>query len=249
MYQKLLLFRRFILQFLVPDIFWPEEISIDGVSVPLRKMKYSFGTKWILTKGQYEAEERKLLVPILKQGMQVLEMGSSIGIVTAIIADKIGSTGKMVAIEAADSLVSNSAEWLSRYPHLHLVNGFAFPVAEVPALDIAGFDEVRGNLGGVVVFGQGTVPAKYNNRVWDINRVCRDYNLQPELLVVDIEGSEVVLATQPMQCPASVRFILMEFHPGLYPNGKNDENAIRSSILSAGFREINRSNGVSLFER
>lgn len=245
----LTLARRWLLKNLVPEIFWPVQVRLDGVSIPLRNTPYSFGTKWILKKGSYEMEERKLLASLLRPGMQVLEMGSSIGIVTAIVADKIGASGKMVAVEASESLVDYSTTWLSRYPQLTVLPGFGFPVAHAPGIRIEGFNEARGNLGGVVSFGPDSGAAGYDSRVWDINRICREFNLEPELLVVDIEGSELVMASNPLDFPQSVKHLLIEFHPGLMPGGHKDVAVIKNALVSEGFSLAASNYHVCLFSR
>jgi len=243
------IFRRWLLVRIWPPKFWPLEIYLDGVSIPIRYAPFSFGTKWILCKRKYEAEERKLLEPILKRGMQVLEMGSSIGIVTAIIADKIGNDGKMIAIEASETLVNYSLKWLAKYPQLQLIHGFAFPVANAPGIQIESFDEARGSLGGVVAFGKVSSEEMSDERVWDIGRVCRHFNLNPELLVVDIEGSESIMASTPPDLPVSVKYVLIEFHPGLLPAGKRDVETIKDSLEIEGFHLKESSYSVYLFER
>lgn len=246
---KIRLLRRHLLKLLIPEWVWPREVVLNGVKIPVRNTPYSFGTKWILLKGHYEAIERKLLEPILQKGMQVLEMGSSIGIVTAIIADKIGRSGKMVAIEASESLFNYSSKWLAKYPQLQLVHGFAFPVAEAPGIQIDSFDEVRGNLGGVVAFIQESSGSKGDERVWDINRICWHFNLQPELLVIDIEGSETVMANTPLNLPQSIKYILIEFHAGLIPGGIKDVEAIKNALEEEGFNLKESSYSVCLFVR
>ena len=48
-------------------------------------MPFSFGTKLMLTLGNYELPERILCDLVLEKGMKVIEMGTSIGILSAII--------------------------------------------------------------------------------------------------------------------------------------------------------------------
>jgi hypothetical protein len=81
--------RREILKKLVPDLIWPKEIFLDGALIPLRKSPFSFGIKRYLVLGQYESAERVLVRKYLNFGDQVIEMGGSIGVLTAIISIKI----------------------------------------------------------------------------------------------------------------------------------------------------------------
>ncbi len=244
-----LCWRRKLLKTLVPEWVWPRTVLLDGAEIPIRYTPFSFGTRRILKTGDYEAPERKLLAGILKPGMQVIEMGSSIGAVTAIMAHKTGRTGRIVAIEASASLVDFSVTWLSEYPQVQLVQGFAFPVAQAPAIRITGFEQGRGNLGGVVAFEKDVPDALPDDKVWDINRVCHTFHLQPELLVVDIEGSESIMASEPLDFPPSLRYVLIEFHPGLMPGGSGDVQRIRQALEKDGFRITASSYAVYLFAR
>lgn len=251
MKQQLLILRRNLLA-LLPEWIWPRTLTLDGVNLPLRGMPWSFGTKWLLKKGGYEAEERALLACILQPGMQVLEMGSSIGILTAITAKKVGPSGRVVAVEASARLTRHSAPWLTgRYPWVSVVTGFGFPVGQAPALHIQGFDEARGNLGGTVQFSATAPPAApaAQPAVYDIGTLCAQYSLQPQLLLIDVEGSERILLETTPRLPASVQHIVMELHPGLFPNGRADSTAIQQALASEGFRLQQEIRGVFWWER
>ncbi len=249
MASRLLLIRRWLLQRFVPERFWPKYVVLDNVFIPIRNTPYSFGTKWVIRNGAYEAEERKLLETILLPGMQVLEMGSSIGIVSAIVAEKVGSSGKVVSIEASETLVQQASVLLSKYPWLDMIYGFGFPVLKAPDILINGFNEVRGSLGGIVSFSPMSSSSNKDRRIWDIERVCNEYGLVPELLIIDIEGSESVMNIVAPQLPSSIRYVLIEIHPHLMPGGIADAENIRKALSREGYIERKSSFGVYLFER
>lgn len=246
--QQLLVLRRHILG-LLPEFIWPTNVILDGVSIPVRGRPYSYGTKWLLKQGGYELEERTLLSSILKPGMQVLEMGSSIGILTAIMAEKIGPTGKLVAVEASATLTKHSAAWLSVYPQVTIVTGYAFPVWQAGPIYIEGFSGVRGSLGGTVAFSRPVGGATTQPGVYDIATLCAQYQLSPQVLVVDVEGSERILLEQPPQLPASIQYVLIELHPGLYPNGRADADALLKILAIEGFAVMKEVLGVYLLGR
>src|SRR2546427_137509 len=104
--------RRTLLRFLVPEFVWPKSVSIDGARIAVRNAPYSFGVKRVLQRGEYELEERKLLQTILHPGDVVVEMGGSVGILTAIIAGKVGSSGFVISVEASVTLAEYSKTWL-----------------------------------------------------------------------------------------------------------------------------------------
>ncbi len=249
--QQLLLLRRYILR-LLPEWIWPVSVQLDGVSIPLRGRPWSYGTKWLLRQGGYEAEERALMQGILQPGMQVLEMGSSIGILTAIVAQKIGPQGRIVAVEASKQLTRYSAPWLSTYPWVTIVTGFAFPVWKMGNIQIEGFSEVRGSLGGTVSFSArptSTASQTESTDIYDIEKLCSTYNLQPQLLMVDVEGSERIMIDTAPALPACIRHLIMEIHPGMFPNGLKDKDAIVAALAADGFVLEKELRGVYLFER
>jgi len=249
--QQLLLLRRHALR-LLPEWIWPVSVHLDEVCIPLRGRPWSYGTKWLLKQGGYEAEERALMKGILQPGMQVLEMGSSIGILTAIVAKKIGPAGRIVAVEASQQLTRHSAAWLAAYPWVTIVTGFAFPVWKMGNIQIEGFSEVRGSLGGTVSFSSASnSPASQtgSSGIYDIEKLCSTYKLQPQLLMVDVEGSERIMIATPPALPACIRYIIMEIHPGMFANGLKDRDAIVTSLANDGFALDKEMRGVYLFER
>jgi len=100
--------RRTLLRVLVPEFVWPKSVLIDGARIAIRNAPYSFGVKRVLKRGEYELEERGLLSNILQPGDVVVEMGGSIGILTAIIAARVGSSGFVTSVEASAKLTTYS---------------------------------------------------------------------------------------------------------------------------------------------
>jgi hypothetical protein len=248
MRKHLLLARRWVLRHLVPEIYWPKEVNLDGVTIPLRYRPWSYGTKWLIKQGGYEAEERTLLDGIFQPGMQVIEMGSSIGVLTAIAAEKIGAKGKMVAVEASENLTRHSIAWLSKYPWVTVVTGYAFPVWHARGIAINGFNEERGSLGGTVAFSE-VISYDKQAGIFDIETLSSQFNISPELLIVDVEGSERIMLHKPLSFPSTLKSLLIELHPGLYPKGQSDKDAIIKAILNDGFRQVKELGGVYLFQR
>jgi len=78
-------------QDIVPEFVWPKEATIDGVNFKIRNTPYSFGTKRGLKTGNYEVSERKLLKAQIKPGDNIIEMGGSIGVLTAILGNYTGT--------------------------------------------------------------------------------------------------------------------------------------------------------------
>lgn len=258
--KRLLILRRRILSRIVPESYWPPFVDVDGVQIQVRDAPYSFGVKRLLAhSNDYELAERKIVHAILVPGMTVIEMGGSIGILTSVIANLVGPQGRVVSIEASRALVSYSKTWLEKSPHVTVVRGFGFPVWQVPTeLRVAGFDDDNGSLGGTVAFrldepatpepGSGDIGAPAGE-VWDLSRICDTYALRPDVLVVDIEGSELLMLEAPLEFPSTIQYLLIELHPWLYPDKGSHASRLVETIKAAGFQMQGRDGGVTLFSK
>src|SRR4051812_33865047 len=115
--------RRTLLKRLVPEFVWAKSVLIDGAEIRVRNAPYSFGIKRVLSVGNYEMDERRLLAKIIQPGEVVVEMGGSIGILTAIIAQKVGPSGFVVSVEASVNLSGYSRTWLETGNNVKVVTG------------------------------------------------------------------------------------------------------------------------------
>lgn len=249
---------------LVPESYWPETVDVDGVPIRLRNTPYSFSTRKLIRDGQYELPERTLVKKAITPGMQVIEFGGSIGIVTSVVAKCAGPTGRVISVEASPDLSAYSRPWLERGGTIKVLTGYAFPVWEVPkGLHVDNFSGSHVSLGGRVSFnvanGTGTDQAAANQaasgatavaqapgatpaaspdspRNWDLSTICREFEVAPDALVMDIEAAERIVLDQPPNYPASLKSIIAEFHPGMYPNGKQDLDAILATYAREGFQ-------------
>ncbi len=241
--------RRKILRAFIPEFVWPKEAMIDGVSFKLRNTPYSYGTKKGLQNGQYEVSERKLLKGKIKTGDVVIEMGGSIGVLTALLAHEAGEGGFVVSVEASKSITAYSKTWLEAKGNIKVLTGFAFPVFEInKKIALKDFDEEGGSLGGKLNFDVYDQPATGNEApVFDIKRIMQECNISPTVLVADVEGSESILAAIEPAYPPSVRMVLMEMHEHMY--GISSRDTIITAITRDGFLMTGHLDGVYLFER
>ena len=238
--------RRLILKKLVPDFIWPNSVQLDGVIIPLRNSPYSFGIKRYLNSGNYEVPERTFVKKYLNEGDQVLEMGGSIGVLTAIISKIIGSTGRVVSIEADKKLVDYSKSWLESPSRIDIFNGYALPIYE-NKLNLKGiFSEGNGSLGGTVTFTDKS-ETKSGDIFFDIATLSSLFNFKPNILIVDIEGSESVLLSISPQFPKYIDLIIIEFHPSIYGNKIMDK--MIEVIKGSNFIFLEKNLDVYVFRR
>lgn len=216
-------------------------------------MPFSFGTKLSLSAGNYEFPERTLCSLVLEKGMNILEMGTSIGILTGIMASKIGSQGKIVTIEASQRNFKIACSWLlKQYPNIKLVNGYGFPCSTIPEdLYVNKFNESISNLGGEVQYSFNNSGIKSSNEIptLDINTIEKVYlKDKADLLLADIEGAENILLKSNTRIPATLKHIIIETHPWKY-SSKGDVEQIISKICSCGFKVIHNIETCYLFSR
>ena len=126
---KLLIMRRLFLKYFVPEWIWPEHVILDKTLIKVRNTPYSFGVKWLLSRrsDHYELPERSF-ISNLSKGDHVLEFGGSIGVVTALIGDQIGSSGRIVSVEASRKLAEYSRSWIEKSKNSQIVCAYAFPI-------------------------------------------------------------------------------------------------------------------------
>lgn len=237
--------RRSLLKVVIPEFVWPRSINIDGVVIKLRGAPYSFSVKRLLASDpdSYERAERGFL-DILKKNDNVLEFGSSIGVLTALICERVPQ-GKVVSVEASSSLIDYSSTWLSRYEQLTLVNAAAFPVNDRVEMNLS-FDDSSGSLGGIVGYNKASSSLSPLSSFF-ISDSEAILGFIPTIMVIDIEGSEDIILRENMNLPESIDRILIELHSFIY--GVKVEQKIVDKILEQGFQLTKRVESVHLFSR
>jgi FkbM family methyltransferase len=247
--------RKYILRKFIPEIYWPKVIHIDNVPFKIRNMPYSFGTKRALIKGIYETSERDLLRQCtIFENDVIIEMGSSIGVITAILSDKLSDSGFLFSIEAARELTDTSEKILGK-ENVRILNGYGFPVFIFEnEIRIKNFDK-NTSLGGIVHFDYNlnrneldqNMDSSDDVPIYTINSIIEIINLNPTVLVIDIEGSEKIILDQKPNFPKSIRLIIIELHPGIY--NITNQNKIIDVIQYEGFDLIRKSSNNYHFER
>lgn len=238
--------RRFLLKALVPEFVWPRHVSIDGVTVKLRGAPYSFAIKRLLAKNSdsYERAERRFLDQ-LREDDHVLEYGSSIGILTALICERV-PRGKVISVEVSRELVEYSRSWLAaRYEQLTLVNAAAFPVYQGIPLTLS-FNDSSGSLGGIVNY-QKSDSQDVELDSFFIKDAESITDFKTSVLIIDIEGSEDIILREEMKLPISIDRIIIELHAFIY--GAEVETSIIEKIVEQGFVLQARVESVHFFSR
>jgi FkbM family methyltransferase len=246
--KKFYSFRRKLLTIITPEFIWPKYVNIDGAKIKVRNEPYTFGIKLSLTKRLYEGPERNLLHNKDISGESVIELGGSIGVLTAYLANKVGEKGKVISVEASKRVSAHSRMWLEKNQNTKIFTGYAFPVSKIHNnIKINNFDDSGNSMQGIVNYELYEGSGYNNSLIYDIKKISDLGGIIPTILICDIEGSEQIIIEQKPDFPLSLKFILIELHPEIY--GKIINDKIIRTIEQEGFLLIDSEGNVLAFER
>ena len=178
--------------------------------------------KAFLTKTLYQLELNKMR-ETLRSGDTFLDVGAWIGIFTLLASKIVGDEGRVVAFEP-DPL---AYEWLKTNITLsNLGNATAFNLG---VLDFNGGAKLRSaGLGAsqssYMRYEQGGHHHEIETEVVTLDKFCQMYDLQPDLIKIDVEGTEleVLRGSREIIKEYSPK-LMIEFHGGLMPEKRRNE--------------------------
>jgi FkbM family methyltransferase len=185
------------------------QFQINGVSLAVPT---AFATPAIaakLTDGSYEADEARAADRCVRPGFRVLDLGSGLGYVATLCAQRAGAEN-VLTVEANPDLLpvieaNLAANGQAGASVLHgAATGPATEGATAPFHLSDGF--TGSSLGGA---GRRTVEVPLI-AITDLIRSHR-----PHVILMDVEGAEAQMFDRPWKCP--LRFFVLELHPKKYP--------------------------------
>ncbi|WGH77439.1 class I SAM-dependent methyltransferase [Jannaschia ovalis] len=200
--------------------------------------------RYLLARGRpYEAPEARLIGAHLAPGTDVIELGGCIGVVSATIRDRIGPDARHILVEANPDIAPLALENATgpRPDRTDLV---------VAAVDYSGASHVR--------FARG-----HNQHVGHVARADEDGFSSPAVtlatlaarlpgrfaLVCDIEGLEREMIAREAETLARCDLIVLEVHPGVFPQGETDVAEIEAQLAAIGLHRLAREQDVIAFAR
>jgi FkbM family methyltransferase len=185
--------------------------------------------------GGYETQERRLLPTFLEPGDRVLELGASVGIISAIALRIIGPSGRLVSVEADKNLATPFQKTLAANGlSSELVSCACVPIWDsndkvdcFTAIERSG-NSLEGRVLNSSKHESGAVPMR------QAGDICRDLAFTPNAVICDIEGSERIWLQRAAAIPATVEKILVELHPWL--DGPEIAGQTLAGLLQAGFQ-------------
>jgi len=188
------------------------EFEIDGLRLAVPDAQLDDRVRGKLASGSYEADEALAALMRLRPGQRVLELGAGTGFVACLCA-RVAGADNVTAVEANPEMLPVIEGNLAR-------NGFgAVTVLHGAVGGMAGgapvaFDPARsfwaGRIADATSCAERVVEVPHLGLGDLLDRV------QPALVIIDVEGAEAHLFDAPW--PGHVRNVVMELHPGRYPD-------------------------------
>ena len=82
---------------------------------------------------------------------------------------------------------------------------------------------------------------------WGLRTIRSEFDFDPDVLIVDIEGGETILDVVDPDFSESIQSIIMEFHPHIY--GIKGKESLENKIVKSGFQVHSRAGHCTLFVR
>jgi len=187
-----------------------ESIEYCGLTIPFNRTGMNDGVVMALARRIYEAPEIRGLEIALCAGDRVMELGSGLGIVTALAARAVGPSGVVLSFEANPDMIPATRSFLLDHGvanveirHAVLVPDGAtgssrefFLTGSFASSSLLDTDNQRRK--GVI-----SVPAM------SLGEVVSSF--RPDVLICDIEGGEAELI--PDLDASTLRAVVLELHP------------------------------------
>ncbi len=194
-------------------------------SLRWRKFSYLLDTNHISKRiiasvffGFYESSEIRFSEKYLNPQYSVVELGSSIGIVSSHIITKVKAASRFIMVEANPTLINTIKDNVTRHNH----NNVEFEIVN----KAISYTEQRVSLNITSNNTETTISSVIGNEssVWvnttKLVSLIEDFNLGEYALVCDIEGSEIEIFIEDSRGLEQCRQIFIELHETHY-GGKN----------------------------
>ncbi len=185
-------------------------LSYQGLAVPLNRHGMSADVVRAILNNFYEEPEIRGLRSVIRPGDRVLELGSGLGVVTALAARATTPSGRVLSFEANPGMIPDTLAFLSNHGigNVELRNAVLVPDAaegEMREFHLASSFSVSSLVGGTGRRSRETILVAAE----DLNKTVVNYT--PDVLLCDIEGGELglILALDA----SKLRAVVIELHP------------------------------------
>jgi FkbM family methyltransferase len=203
-----------------------------------------------LIKSKYEREEAAFVRAYLPSSVPVIELGGSIGVVAALIGDRLEHGIPHLIVEANPNLcgicLENASQRGARTATEVLNAALSYEGPEV-SFTVSGNEHIS-RLSSI------RKPIKGGRTITVASVTLAELHAglgAPEgySLVCDIEGGETAMVEHDAETLAKAGLILLETHPAYYAGGEGEAAELCARILALGFYETARDGNVLVFTR
>ncbi len=215
-------------------------IPFHGIPVNVRGAGILPGNKVALLLGMYESAEVRFITAYLRSDLPVVELGSSIGAVSSVIAGHLDNGQRLICVEPNPNLLSVLSDNLSRNAsHLDVktLNAAVAYDAATVSLHLTG-DNLTSRRSSQASEQSVEVPAV------TLKEVVAGLGGGPYQLVLDIEGGEVAMLLNDATALQACELLVAELHEVRH-GGRTYTVADQVDLLQAnGFEILSRYGAV-----
>lgn len=220
-----------------------ERIPAFGLTIDTSNSAVSARIKAKLFFGIYESSERRFVRKYLGGNGAVVELGSSLGVLTCLIRKSLLQGQTLVAVEANPTLVTiierNLA--LNECAGNTFIEAAAISYTQAP---YAMFQRAQHSTDGRVISDHCTARDGVRVPTTRLANVLEKYNLRDFVLVSDIEGAEWSMFKNDLPALRRATLIIIELH-----NSDRGEpyGVLLNQILGAGFELMDQYGSTCVF--
>jgi FkbM family methyltransferase len=185
-------------------------IDFQGLPVPINRSGMTKGVLIQLARNDDEMPEIRGLQLAIRPGDRVLELGSGLGIITALAARATGPGGRVLAFEAIPDMIPDTREFITKagISNVEIRNAVLVPQGsedQTRQFHVSTSFQSSSMLGSAVQRPKGVINVP-TQRANDLLA-----NFDPDVLICDIEGAEAELI--PALDVRGIRAAVIELHP------------------------------------
>ena len=197
----------------------------------------------------YEGAEIKFIKKYFKRGYDVIEFGSSIGVVSCLIKSLMDIKNKLVCVEASPTLfkiLNKNLEINQLQDNSNVVN-YALTAKK-------NSKQIFFNPGMSNTTGNISQKQKSHNSIKiksiTINRILNDFNFDKHIMVMDIEGAEIEILLSNNTSFKNCKLLFIELHRIKYDGILyNVDDMINILIDKYHFSLLDRNDNVCVFNK
>lgn len=217
-----------------------KQANYFGIKISLENPYINYSNKSAIFWNLYESAEARLVNQYILANYPVIEIGSSLGVISRLIACQLQAT--IICIEA----------------NKRLIPAIDFNLREIRGLNYQVLNRALSYKGEPVLFSveegknlTGRINAEKGDFIDPItlSDIFMEYGFDDFSLVMDIEGSEIEIFINDIETLSKCRLIIMELHNTEYVGKQYSIDTMMGLVEQAGFRLLKRDGNCFAYAR